>query len=658
MATSPETVSEHSRRHFLGLTAGAVGAAAAATLLPQSLVDAVAKGHPAGGLRDVEHVVVLMQENRSFDHYFGALRGVRGFADNSALPGVFDQDGIHPFLARSAANRGDLSVEYLASLPHSWPDGHQALNGGRCDGWVGAKGKATMAAYDRRDIGFHYALAETFTVCDAYFASCPTSTSPNRNFLFSGTTGFEPYGPRAVGNDAYDSAHPGYFWKSYAESLHDAGVDWRVYQEWDNFTDNNLDFFASLRTIGRAAIANAGLGVDDLTGFYGDLLEKSSAGPDGVYRTTAAQRRAAQSVHDSAARLGGKYADLYNRALYRGEPGSLVSRFREDVKKNSLPTISWIVTSAADSEHPGSSSPIQSSTITYQLLDALASNPAVWNKTAVLLNFDEFDGYFDHVVPPLPPEGEPDEWWAGKPMGLGFRVPMTIVSPWTVGGRVSSEVFDHTSVVRFMERVTGVRCPNISRWRRKVCGDLVSTFDFTRSDGYRAPSKPGKVPTFVERWNAEPGGDVPIQESGDAVALPTPYRLSANVADGVVTLTNEGSRAAVFGVFHNGRAEHHTVTDRRRVTLPSGTDHVVVTGPDRFLRDLHVRPGGSAARVMLNHAAGRITVNGRDVTATAVRNGWYEVSVADTSGRQYFTGRLENGRRTRTSPLRRDLGRD
>jgi phospholipase C len=187
-----------------------------------------------------------------------------------------------------------------------------------------------------------------------------------------------------------------------------------------------------------------------------------------------------------------------------------------------------------------------------------------------------------------------------------------------------------------------------------VCGDLVSTFDFTRSDGYRAPAKPGKVPAFVERWNAEPGGDVPVQESGDAIALPTPYRLSANVTDGVLTLVNEGSRAAVFGVFHNGRAEHHTVTDRRRVTLPSGTDHVVVTGPDRFLRDLHFRAGGSAARVMLNHAAGRITVNGRDVTSTAVRNGWYEVSLADTSGRQYFTGRLENGRRTRTSPLRRD----
>ncbi|GEE00284.1 phospholipase C, phosphocholine-specific [Gordonia spumicola] len=653
MATSPEQISEHSRRHFLGLTAGAVGAAAVATLLPPSLLEAVAQARPEGNLRQVEHIVVLMQENRSFDHYFGSLRGVRGFADNSALPGVFDQGGVHPFLARSAANRGELSVEYLASLPHGWPDGHQALNGGRCDGWIRAKGKATMAAYDRQDIGFHYALAEMFTVCDAYFASCPTSTSPNRNFLFSGTTGFEPWGPRAVGNDAYDSFHPGYSWTSYAESLQNAGVDWRVYQEWDNFTDNNLDFFARLRTIGRAAVTTAGEGATDLTGFYGDLLGRSKADDSGVYQTTDAQRRAATSVHDAARRLGRAEADLYDRALFRGEPGSIVSRFRDDVKRDRLPTISWIVTSAADSEHPGSSSPIQSSTITYQLLDALAANPKVWSKTAVLLNFDEFDGYFDHVVPPLPPEGEPDEWWDGKPMGLGFRVPMTIVSPWTVGGRVSSEVFDHTSVVRLMERVTGVRCPNISRWRRKVCGDLVSTFDFSRSDGYRSPARPGPVPTFVERWSAEPGGDFPVQETGRAVALPTPYRLSANVSGRVLTLTNEGSRAAVFAVFHNGRTEHHTVTDRRRVTLPSSTSHVIVTGPDRFLRDLHLGADGSAAKVTLNHAGGRTTVNGRDVTSSAVHDGWYEVTVGGTAGRQYYTGRLENGRRRRTSPLRR-----
>ncbi|WP_420041271.1 alkaline phosphatase family protein [Gordonia sp. MP11Mi] len=645
MATTPKTVSSHSRRHFLGLSATAAGTAAAATLLPPSLLDAVARGRTSGGLRDVEHIVVLMQENRSFDHYFGTLRGVRGFADNSAKPGVFDQDGVRPFLARDAANRGDLSVEYLASLPHSWQDGQEALNGGRCDGWIGAKGEATMAAYDRRDIAFQFALAETFTVCDGYFSSCPTSTSPNRNFLFSGTSGSEPWGPRAVGNDAYDSTHPGYTWKTYAESLHEAGVDWRVYQEWDNYTDNNLDFFATFRTIGRAAVQLAGEHGGDLTGFYENLLEGSDRGE---------QERRARSVHDSAAGMRGVVADLYRRALYRGEPGSLIPRFRRDVESGRLPAVSWIVASSADSEHPSASSPIQSSTLTYRLLDALASNPQVWAKTAVLLTFDEFDGYFDHVVPPLPPKDEPDEWWDGKPMGLGFRVPMTIISPWTVGGRVSSEVFDHTSVIRLMERVTGVRCPNISRWRRRVCGDLVSAFDFSRSDGLRLPTRPGPVPPIEKRWDAEPGGDYPVQGTARAMALPTPYRLSATIVGGVLHLRNDGSRAAVFGVFYDGRVEHHTVRGRRRVQLASITERVVVTGPDRFLRDLRFPRNGSSADIALDHERRQVSVDGRDVTATAVTDGWYEVTVTGPAGRQYFTGRLENHLPTKTSGLRAD----
>ncbi|GEE00283.1 phospholipase C, phosphocholine-specific [Gordonia spumicola] len=646
MATSPKHVSDHSRRHFLGLAAGAAGVAGAATLLPPSLLAAVAQARPAGSIDDVEHVVILMQENRSFDHYFGTMKGVRGFADNSAKPGVFDQNGVHPFLARDAANRGSLSVEYLASLPHEWADGQKALRHGHCDGWIAAKGKATMACYDRSDIPFHHALAETFTICDGYFASSPTGTGTNRNYLFSGTSGYEPWGARSVGNEMYAPVHPGLEWETYAETLHRAGVDWRVYQEWDNFTDNNLDFFASFRAIGRDAVLRAGqLGVD-LTGFYSLLIEagRTSVAP------SADQKARAAAVHRAARGLGERRADLYDRALYRSEPGTLISRFRRDVQRDALPAVSWIVAPEADSEHPRSSSPIQSANVVYRLLDALASSPEVWAKTAVILNYDEFDGYFDHVVPPLPPKGEAGEWWEGDPMGFGFRVPLTIVSPWTVGGRVSSEVFDHTSVVRFLEKVTGVRCPNISTWRRTVAGDLVSTFDFARSDGLDVPDDPGRPPTFHKRWEAEPGGAFPVQESGATTALPTPYRLSANVVKGVVELVNDGGRAAVFAVFHDGDVEHVTVRGKRQIPLPRTTSHVVICGPDRFLRDLHFTPGGSSARVEIDHAAGTVTVDGRPAPA---RGSWYEVTVAHTAGRQYFTGRVESGQVTTTSPLRR-----
>ncbi|MEJ9078496.1 alkaline phosphatase family protein [Gordonia malaquae] len=650
MATSPENVSEHSRRHFLGLTAGAVGMAGAASLLPPSLLSAVAQARPAGSIDDVEHVVVLMQENRSFDHYFGTMKGVRGFADNSAKPGVFIQDGIHPFLARDAANRGSLSVEYLASLPHEWADGQRALRHGHCDGWIAAKGAATMACYSRRDIPFHHALAETFTICDGYFASSPTGTGTNRNYLFSGKSGYEPWGARSVGNEMYAPVHPGLTWETYAESLQRAGVDWRVYQEWDNFTDNNLDFFSTFRAIGRDALLRAGqLGID-LTGFYSLLIESGRKGPHGDVLPSADQRARVAAVHRAARALGRRQAELYDRALYRSEPGTLISRFRKDVERDRLPAVSWIVAPEADSEHPRSSSPVQSANVVYRLLDALASSPEVWRKTAVILNYDEFDGYFDHVVPPLPPAGEPDEWWEGDPMGFGFRVPMTIVSPWTVGGRVSSEVFDHTSVVRFLERVTGVRCPNISAWRRKVSGDLVSTLDFGRSDGLQVPETPGPPPTFHKRWTAKPGGGFPEQETGVTTALPTPYRLSANVVNGTVELINDGDRSAVFAVFHDGDVTHATVRGTRRIRLPRTTDHVVITGPDRFLRDLHFAPGGSSARVELDHDARTVRVDGRAVTP---QGSWYEVTVAHTRGRQYFTGRLESGQVTTTSPLRR-----
>lgn len=641
MATTPKNISEFSRRHFLQTAAGVGAVTAASTLLPPSLRTALAQPRPAGSLDQIEHVVVLMQENRSFDHYFGTLRGVRGFDDNSALPGVFNQDGINPYLIRNAANRGELSVEYIASLPHGWTDGQLALNGGRCNGWIKAKGEGTMACYDRKDIAFQYALAETFTICDGYFSSMPTSTSPNRNYLFSGDTQAEPFGGVAVGNAAYSPTHSGYKWRTYAEELTDAGVPWRVYQEWDNYTDNNLDFFASFRNIGRKVIKDAGLPGLDLTGFYEIVLK---LGED-------EQRGMMARLNVAVDKLPQAERDVYDRALYRHDPGTLADAFRRDVEAGNLPKVSWIVPSAAESEHPGASSPIQSANITYKLLDALASNPEVWNKTVVLINFDEFDGYFDHVVPPLPPKNEPGEWYLGKPKGLGFRVPMTVISPWSVGGLVSSEVFDHTSVVRFLEQVTGVGCSNITDWRRRICGDLVSTLDFSASGGLQLPEQPGPVPEFVERWEAEPAGDFPHQEEGQATALPTPYQLHAYLQDDKLVLANSGQRDAVFAVYSGKRVEHHTVRGALELKLGLLDRELTVCGPDRFLR-VFSKKAATLPEVTLDHETGLVFVDGQDRTVGYVRDRWYEFELTGEGGvRAYYTGRLESGRRIPTSPF-------
>ncbi|CAM5336097.1 hypothetical protein SRIMM317S_04711 [Streptomyces rimosus subsp. rimosus] len=497
-------VSEVSRRRVMGVGA----AAAAASLLPPSLQQALAAEQPVaaagyghghgrgrGGLDAIKHVVVLMQENRSFDHYFGMLRGVRGYADRNAvrLPNgrsVFEQPGtggagtVLPFSVREAAAAQKKDLQYIGALNHDWSGGAKAWRDGWMDNWVTAKTAATMAHYDRRDVPLHYELADTFTVCDAYHSSIHSSTSPNRNHLVSGWTGPEPgSGKRAVGNDAYaEDTHPGYAWPTYAERLEKAGHSWRVYQEWDNFTDNNLEFFATFKAVMKKALAKVGGGVQNMTAFYGKVAAAGEA-----------ERKRLQGLLEEGVRaLGAADRSLFERALRRGEPGSTATAFAADVAAGKLPEVSYIVPSAADSEHPGSSSPVASATIVYKVLDALGKNPDVWRHTALFLTYDENDGFFDHVPPPVPPQGTEGEFWDGKPTGLGIRVPMLVISPWSVGGYACSEVFDHTSIVRFLERWTGVREPNISAWRRTVCGDLTTAFDFSRGVGSPPSSSPAR----------------------------------------------------------------------------------------------------------------------------------------------------------------------
>ena len=140
-------------------------------------------------------------------------------------------------------------------------------------------------------------------------------------------------------------------------------------------------------------------------------------------------------------------------------------------------------------------------------INAVAANPDLWAKTVFILNYDENDGLFDHVIPPLPAAGTPDEFVHGQPIGGGYRVPCIIVSPWTVGGWVAGEVFDHTSTLQFLEWFTGVREPNISAWRRRTFGDLRSAL--------RLDQKPGQPVTF-------PGVDQEVLRANATDLLPKP----------------------------------------------------------------------------------------------------------------------------------------
>jgi len=664
-----------SRRRLLASAAAAGGAAAVGSLLPPSLHEAIAATPVRrGGLRAIEHVIVLMQENRSFDHYFGSLRGVRGYGDHDPLRQpdgrpVFEQSGVLPFSVRKAAelaNRPDSDIQYLGDLPHGWTDASAAWAGGWNNGWVPAKSAATMTYYERRDIPLQYELAETFTLLDAYHCSINGSTNPNRNFLWTGTTGYEPgSAARAVTNAAYSYDHAGYDWTTYPERLQAAGVSWRIYQEWDNFTDNAVEYFLPFKEIGRRILSHVDGSYRTTEEFYYALFDMSA-----VDRATALSQFAA-----GRAALSPVERELFDRAMYRSEPDTLVSRLRADISARRLPAVSWLVPTAALSEHPGASTPVGSANLIYQVLDVLASDRDTWSKTVLFVNFDENDGYFDHVPAPVPPVSSAEDWYDGKPLGLGPRVPMTVVSPWTVGGHVCSEVADHTSVLRFLERWTGVREPNISTWRRSVCGDLTSAFDF--SGGGRAPAldQPGPVPAPISRWHPTPPAtqSPPTQEPGRRPARALPYRpwVSARLsgAELALTLGDDGPGACHFAVYSYGSPAtpvHVDVTTRSVVRIPA-TESVVIQGPNRFWYELSgsvtvdvTFRNGSLDLVNYGHTTVtlrvhplrykgrtwtiRLHANQRRSLTWATDHGWYDLEVTAPGFRRRLTGRVEDGR--------------
>ncbi|KXB50110.1 phospholipase C, phosphocholine-specific [Corynebacterium parakroppenstedtii] len=617
-----------SRRSFLkGAAAGAAAVGASTfggSLLPRSILQQIATAAPAGSLQDVHHVIFLMQENRAFDHYFGCLKGVQGFGDLHPLPQrsggtVFEQKDSRgtvtlPFSIRDAAGRQSMNAENVDALDHEWKGGTSALHGGWCDNWIEAKTPSTMAYYDRHDLPFQYELADTFTVCDQYFCSVPTSTSPNRNYYFSGYTGFEPASPstRAVDNRAYDDGHPGYDWPCLGEILDNASVDWRVYQEWDNFTDNNFEYFRYTKRISEKVFAAH---KDFGENYYSALA-------------TATEKNDSPTVQKLTKELTHKLDQLtpterriFDRALYRSEPHTITQRVEHDIAAGTLPPVSWIVPSSTESEHPSASSPRASANLIYRLLDALGKHPDVWKHTALFITFDENDGYFDHVPPPRPPRNEKDEWYQGKALGFGNRVPMIVVSPWSVGGYRCSEVFDHTSASHFLEAWKGISVPTVSRWRRTISGDLTSAFDFSHPQPFTPASHPPPTTELEPRWHPQPPekGVMPQQEPGRRPHRPLPYQLSAATTEQPsdktiqLHLTNDGLATANFLVFcfHDAkdpvRMVEHVEAESRR-----GSSNVAKgAGDDR-------RENPSNAERRENADADNLGTPGKDVIACDV----------------------------------------
>jgi len=568
-----------SRRAFLKFAATA--AAAAAGTLPENLRAALAipPRMKTGTIMDVEHVVILMQENRSFDHYFGTLRGVRGYDDPCAITlrdgnSVFSQPAkngrrVLPFRFNTATT----NAACLPSLDHSWKGSQSEWNG--WDVWTKHKTDMTMGHFTRADIPYYHALADAFTICDAYHASVFGPTNPNRLFLFSGTSGLAVgnHGPQVTtnvddGNVTADMAldNPDFSaltWTTYADALSKHGINWKIYQERDNFSDNSLAYFAQFR---------------------------------GQSPTSPHYRAARDIVPGSTA-----------QTMKNSEGRFLLDAFENDVANAKLPAVSWIVPPAALSEHPDAP-PGYGEFLISRLMDIFVRYPETWAKTVFILNYDENDGFFDHIPSPVPAlnatQGALNLPIAGEvlgavPVGLGPRVPMMLISPWSRGGWVNSQLFDHTSVLRFLEKRFGVAAPNITPWRRAVCGDLTSAFDFAQSDTYFPKSLPDTTSYVADtqascklaRPAVPSAQSMPRQEPGQRPARALPYRLSvtARSTPSATTLhfSNQSLVGAAFLVFDGTPDSPRHVTLAARTSLPLSCPPgmpVTVHGPNGFLR--------------------------------------------------------------------------
>jgi phospholipase C len=444
---------ELTRRRLLTTAGAAATAAWAAEFLPGSVRKALAAGPPSrpGRLSDIKHVVVLMQENRSFNHYFGTMPGVRGFSDPTALTlstgkpvyyqpvqtaapaGTTQYSNPDGYLLPYHMDSATTAAQAVPSISHEWTAQHSAWNNGAMDNWLpahiaadGANGPFTMGYYTRDDIPFHWALAENFTICDNYHCSVMGPTWPNR--LYHMTASIDPLGENG-GPIWQNVATTLYTWKTYPEALTDAEVSWQVYQDVNNGIELNL--------------------LDEFKVFQ-------EAAPSTV---------------------------LYKSGVRHFGTG----QFEWDVAHDRLPVVSWLMPPSYQCEHPDYT-PAGGADFIASKIDALASNPDVWAKTVFIINYDENDGFFDHVPPPVPPAGTAGEFlqvpgspvW---PIGGGFRVPCFIISPWSQGGWIASETFDHTSVLQFLEVLTGVTVPNLTDWRRQTFGDLTSALRFPAAPG-------------------------------------------------------------------------------------------------------------------------------------------------------------------------------
>ena len=575
-----------SRRDFLKKVAILSGMAGASGVVPESVQRAFAITPEQGSTyMDAEHIVIVMQENRSFDHVLGTLQGVRGFNDPRAIR---QPNGNNVFLQTNMAGETyvpfrldikDTKATWMGSIPHSRESQVDAWNRGHHNGWIDAKRShhaeyahvpLTMGHYTREDLPFHYALADAFTVCDQHYCGAMTSTTPNRSIFMTGTVRDQQNADSMVYMRNEQLSKGGMTWKTFPERLQQVGIDWKFYQ-------NDLTHSTGMSHEEHQWLSNFGCNVLEMFGAYHTETSNSEL-QKRAFVTNVADKNyhsleALEFEHDG-------------KKIQMNVPkGDVLHQFRHDVDNGKLPTVSWIAPPEKFSDHP--TAPWFGGWWVSEIVDILTKNPEVWKKTILIYTYDENDGYFDHApsfvaadpknratgrasagidtgleymyVQDELRQGVPAHEARNGPIGLGYRVPMIIASPWTRGGWINSQLFEHSSTLQFLETFINqkygkqVREANISEWRRSISGDLTSVFRPYNEEKTTLPflerdkllktiqiAKDKEIPSNFRKLNSEEISQANIdprrssllskQEKGIRPSNALPYELHADGA--------------------------------------------------------------------------------------------------------------------------------
>ncbi|MBD1433196.1 phospholipase C, phosphocholine-specific [Sphingobacterium sp. DN00404] len=713
------------RRDFLKKALLLTGMAGIEQTIPAAIQRALAiEPMPGSSFMDAEHIVILMQENRSFDHGFGSLNGIRGFNDPRYIklpngnPIWFQPDRQGNTYAPFRLNLMDSKSTWMGAVPHSRHSQVDAFNDGHYDGWIEAKrvGKdyanipLTMGYYNRQDIPFNYALADAFTICDQHFCSAMSSTWPNRFFFWTGTV-------RAAQNKNAKAEMRNELpfgagkWPTFPELLEDTGIPWKIYQNdvscgggfsgeersWlASFSCNPLERFQKYNVqFSDRYITNLEIQVDQLPkeiAVLEEQLQKMSREDKQYHKVQDAlkqKKKVLQTAEQALetwspsnfSKLPQHEKNLYQKAFitnkndpdyrrldklqytdHKGKKqemdipkGDILHQFRQDVQDGALPAVSWLIPAQRYSDHP--SSPWYGSWYISEIIDILTQNPKVWQKTIFILTYDENDGYFDHIPPFTPPnpyvansgkcsagidpaieyitaeqelaEGRSKKTVRTGPIGLGYRVPLIVASPWSKGGKVCSQVFDHTSTLQFLEKFLShkyncrIASDQISDWRRTICGDLTAIFNpadnpkandelpFIKRNSYLEnihQTQYKALPTFglLTAKDIAKGKDrphhvdlMPKQEQGIRRSCSLPYELyvEGKITEGAFdlefrvdnTIFGDRSAGSPFTVYAAGTIRHYAVkagdslSDRFVYAPKQGMD-LHVHGPNGFFR--------------------------------------------------------------------------